>query len=1420
MSGTNDRQALLDAGFAPEEVLSWEANQRKSLMQAGFAQDDIDKHFGTAPYDNSKIRSYFRSAWETTFGGEDAPTFKQAWDAGFQGSVTGLAVRGQMPDVALPENAPVAQRVVSGAATMAGDFPAMVAGAIIGGGAGAAGGGGAGAAGGTAVAPGPGTVVGGVTGAATGAGIGAFAGSFALPAGLRAVMVDAYSKGEIDSFSRFWEALSTAVTEEFKGYVVGAATGAAGTGVRSIAASRAVAGLEGSAAAQAAAQATSRAAVPALGAEIGTMVTVGAALEGHAPEPSEFLDAAILLGGAKAAGGVASKLRSLYAKTGVRPVDVIEDAKADPTIKQDILASNVEVPKAYEARVEELPGEAAKGLPANATKAVEGEVLEPGKAPASRDTYAELPQAGVGKGGGGEPPKFTDAEFTEAPKELPGPKAEAEITDPWEKVRSRIDVGSHDPKDKMTLDRLYSMFIDDMHALPGKEKDVADSPYKLFRLTRGSQGRADHFLEYGTFDAKTYKNNGEGLRSILRPLEEVDGGFDRLRTYAVARRTEELNALSAERSVQFNAAKGEANRARENAAAMQSEIDARKGELSDQQFRSMQEAVTAWKDKAAEHDKAAAALEKKQMKDDPTGVDPVAASEVVLQGRKEYEPILRKLVDFQNRVTAYLRDSGVLSKEAFDAMTKANEQYIPFYRLLEPDVGSRFGTGRGLGARNPIHRIKGSDLKIVDPLESIIKNTYTYIALADRNEAGVKLIDLLTNKREVSLLPMERAEAASKAAGTEVPPVPRDTKAGEAGAKQIEGGQAKLESKAEGEIVRVEEATDKVLDTNIRQALEEAGVKEVPEDLIAVLRTNTLGDGNIAVFMDGKRTVWKVSKDIEAAFKAVDQETANLIIRMLAVPARWLRSGSTVTPEFISRNAVRDLVTAFINSKGLFTPLDTLGGLMHTIKKDGVYQAWLKSGGANSAMVSLDRRYLQENLFKLHESTGFMGSAWNVVKTPYAILRVVSELMENATRVGEFSKIAKDENAPKADLLKAGYASREVTLDFSRVGSKMRALNMIAAFANAHVQGIDRVVREAKSRPLSFTLKAVAGITAPSVALWWANKDDERWGSIPRWQKDMFWIVMTDDWQPVSKDDAGVPEHLLRTVGGQRQINKGTVYRIPKPFEIGLIFGALPERALEAMHAENPDAFKGFGNSLFSALAPNFMPTALAPYLEAKTNYSFFMDAPIVPAYLEKELPEYRYQPYTTELAKGLGSVLGSIPSLKHSDAISPIMLENYVRDWTGGLGMHLMQTLDKNLKLAGIAPDPVMPADTLSDIPFIRAFAVRYPSGNAQEIRDFYDRHKQVSQVMATVKDLAQHGDFEAVEREMRLAPDAALKLDGIADAISMQSKFIREVYKMPDLTPDDKRQLIDTAYFQMIAVAKQGNQMAEQAKKILSPE
>jgi len=357
------------------------------------------------------------------------------------------------------------------------------------------------------------------------------------------------------------------------------------------------------------------------------------------------------------------------------------------------------------------------------------------------------------------------------------------------------------------------------------------------------------------------------------------------------------------------------------------------------------------------------------------------------------------------------------------------------------------------------------------------------------------------------------------------------------------------------------------------------------------------------------------------------------------------------------------------------------------------------------------------------------------------------------------------------------------------MGASTRAMNMITAFWNAHVQGLDRSVRAFQERPMATATKVAASITLPSVMLWWANHDDPRWKEIPRWQKDLFWIVMTKD----------------------------HVYRIPKPGEMGVLFGSLPERTLEAYFAENPKAFNDFSETLTKGLIPEYLPTFATPIIEQFANRSTFTGAPIIPASMEGLLPEYQYTEYTTQSGRMLGKLVAAIPGGKRSAFASPAVLENYISAWSGNLGRYALQLADKALTMSGAVPDPVKPASALADIPFVKAFVIRYPSSTAQSIQDFYDRNAQSRQVIDTIRHLAKGGDFQVMQREIKLgeSQNQLISLDEVQRALSTQKKYIWDVYKNKQLTPDEKRQQIDYVYYGMIETAKAGNKILDQLEK-----
>jgi hypothetical protein len=310
-----------------------------------------------------------------------------------------------------------------------------------------------------------------------------------------------------------------------------------------------------------------------------------------------------------------------------------------------------------------------------------------------------------------------------------------------------------------------------------------------------------------------------------------------------------------------------------------------------------------------------------------TGV-PLAEAKAVVKDGGKYAGAFTKLQDYQANLTKYLRDSGVISKDAYAAMLEANKDYVPFHRVIE---GGQAGVGAGMRTRNPIKGIKGSERVIVDPLESIIKNTYLYTALAERNAVNAAFGKLVLNDAAAA------ADLGVKVVPTKMKPI---------------------------------EVTDK-----------ELAAHGIDAEAFTIFRPNALrpADNQIRYYEDGKPVTLELPADVAEAFNATDRQTAGMLINILAAPAKTLRAGSVLAPDFMLRNVVRDQLTAFAFSKNGYIPVwDMMSGLLSIAKKDGAFQDWLKSGGANAAMVAVDRQYLQQHLVALDKQTGLASRAWNV----------------------------------------------------------------------------------------------------------------------------------------------------------------------------------------------------------------------------------------------------------------------------------------------------------------------------------------------------------------------------------------------------------------------------------------------------------
>jgi hypothetical protein len=825
---------------------------------------------------------------------------------------------------------------------------------------------------------------------------------------------------------------------------------------------------------------------------------------------------------------------------------------------------------------------------------------------------------------------------------------------------SEMSVGKKDKTKLPNLSDLYTKFVDDLNPLKQLLKPLGEKGKKVFEdfwLLRGASGRAQAFLKQGRVD-EDFNTIGKSFDEILKPVKQ---NLNEFRTYIKDKRAIELD----ERGIMTG-------------SDLTVEERARQLRLLDQQFPQFREAH--------------------------------------LQLKEYQDSLLKELID-----------SGMLTADDVAKFKEGNQEYVPFFRVFESEAGAgatkggRTNTGSGAAdQRSPIKRIKGSDREIVDPLESIIKNTYQYITIAERNKATRNLIDAVVN------------------------------------AEDLGGLVEKIPTPMQGSSFSLEE---------LRLTLEKAGADVGSMDMDTMVNifkpaTTIPGKENIiTVFRDGKREFYQLDPDLYRAVTAADKESMNFLVRAANMPVRMLRSGIVNTLEFWFKNMFRDQFSALVNSKNGYIPyIDLVRGMYHVMGKTDTLTKFLSSGGAQGLRQSLDRKYLQSDMRSIL-ATSMKDKSMNILKNPLEAMRALSELSEMGTRVGEFSKgIKKDGSA--AGIKQASVSARDL-IDFGRAGSWGREINKVSAFWNAQVQGLDKTIRvfsSMKTAPKAFA-KSVAYITAPTAALYAINKNDPRYQELPQWDKDMFWHLYIGD------------HH----------------FRLPIPFELGVVFKVLPERLLSYSNGDD-ESFREFGTTVKGSFvpAPTTIPemigfiTALGPIGEVMANKNF-IGAPIVPRREEGFLPVDQAGPYTSGVAKGVARLADKVGA-EDTFAGSPRKMDHIIQGYTGSLGKYATQGIDMATDAVGLTSSAPKPSTGLEDNPGFKAF-VGAPFGSSTDSIDkFYDKLDKLDRAS---KEAEKRGTGFEGEGELQ-------RMKELQKAIGDVSKQIRNIQNDPAMSGEEKAKQI----------------------------
>jgi hypothetical protein len=342
----------------------------------------------------------------------------------------------------------------------------------------------------------------------------------------------------------------------------------------------------------------------------------------------------------------------------------------------------------------------------------------------------------------------------------------------------------------------------------------------------------------------------------------------------------------------------------------------------------------------------------------------------------------------------------------------------------------------------------------------------------------------------------------------------------------------------------------------------------------------------------------------------------------------------------------------------------------------------------------------------------------------------------------------------------AGLASRETTVDFSRMGTNVGNINKAIAFFNSALQGGDVLARSFMRDKKGFVLRTFMYITLPSILTYLLNRDDEEYEEIPQYQKDTFWLFK---------------------IAGQW-------WRIPKPFELGMIAGSLVERFFAYMDKEDPHALDGWAEQLKDTALPDIIPTALLPLIEVWTNHDMFRNMPIIPQGDEYKKPADQHGPYTSSLAKTLGKVFN----------YSPYKIDHLIKGYSAGVGQNISNIASKGLELTGIAEKKTEPDKPLAQkLPIIRGLTVD-PQRSSKSVSDFYDRLNEMED------DYKQMRDSDGIElnqypkrKELRAMRKAQMELRDL-------NREYKEVYADNKMDAKTKREKLSKINLERINVAR----------------
>jgi hypothetical protein len=464
-------------------------------------------------------------------------------------------------------------------------------------------------------------------------------------------------------------------------------------------------------------------------------------------------------------------------------------------------------------------------------------------------------------------------------------------------------------------------------------------------------------------------------------------------------------------------------------------------------------------------------------------------------------------------------------------------------------------------------------------------------------------------------------------------------------------------------------------------------------------------------------------------------------VKLLNAPARVLRQMVTRNPAYVLRQLIRDPMTATMTAGLDVGP--ALGAFKQMAKM---------TMGADEGEILLRRRGTLGGQVLTGTAEDKVGILKSVLAGKKGWDYRMAQLDTLAIKADAATRVIMYNNFIKQGLseMEADLATMEA-MNFSKRGisPSLFMLSTMVPFMNAQMQG------------LSVLYKAFTGKMPFNEKLKVKQKLMQRGLMMMGFTMLYASMMQDDEAYQNANDDEKYGNWFVPNPFGEEHI------KVPIPFEIGLLFKAIPEAVINTAFGDEKarDTMSAIGKMTWNSI-PISGPQGIKPALEVAINHSFFTGREIESDRLQRFEPGERYTDRTSEVAKMVGGALN----------ISPVKIEYLIKGYTGSLPLAVASLANPILRSSEAGEQPETRSFIGSETPLVGSFFQAKDASGL--VNKAYKDMDEINKSKETYKKILDEGREQEAEAYM----------EANADMIAMGTMAGRFRKRMGDLTSQER--------------------------------